>query len=67
MLTYMTTIHYCSSAIKNVLETAVIIASKSPVAVQNTKKSLVYSQSRPNEVGLEHIVRVYDNYFNLKR
>ncbi|XP_032524267.1 delta(3,5)-Delta(2,4)-dienoyl-CoA isomerase, mitochondrial isoform X1 [Danaus plexippus] len=43
------------SAIKNVLETAVIIASKSPVAVQNTKKSLVYSQSRPNEVGLEHI------------
>lgn len=43
------------SAIQEVLNTAETIASKSPVAVQNTKKSLVYSQSRPNKDGLEHI------------
>ncbi|CAH2098640.1 unnamed protein product [Euphydryas editha] len=43
------------SAIKEVLETAEKIALKSPVAVQMTKKSLVYSQSRPTKDGLEHI------------
>ncbi|CAH0718401.1 unnamed protein product, partial [Brenthis ino] len=43
------------SAVKEVLEIAQTIASKSPVAVQMTKKSLVYSQSRPNKDGLEHI------------
>ncbi|XP_068624499.1 delta(3,5)-Delta(2,4)-dienoyl-CoA isomerase, mitochondrial-like [Battus philenor] len=43
------------SAIKEVLEVAQTIASKSPVAVQVTKQSLVYSQSRPTCEGLEHI------------
>ncbi|XP_047541053.1 delta(3,5)-Delta(2,4)-dienoyl-CoA isomerase, mitochondrial [Vanessa atalanta] len=43
------------TAIQKILEIAQTIASKSPVAVQMTKKSMVYSQSRPNEDGLEHI------------
>ncbi|CAH2061784.1 unnamed protein product, partial [Iphiclides podalirius] len=43
------------SAIEQVLEVAQTIASKSPVAVQVTKQSLVYSQSRPTNEGLEHI------------
>lgn len=42
-------------ALKHALEVASNIAVKSPVAVQTTKHSLVYSQSRPNEDGLEHI------------
>ncbi|XP_045781241.1 delta(3,5)-Delta(2,4)-dienoyl-CoA isomerase, mitochondrial [Maniola jurtina] len=43
------------SALKEVLEIAQSIALKSPVAVQMTKQSLVYSQSRPTKDGLEHI------------
>ncbi|XP_075987688.1 uncharacterized protein LOC142984158 [Anticarsia gemmatalis] len=43
------------SALKHVMELAESIALKSPVAVQTTKMSMVYSQSRPNEEGLEHI------------
>ncbi|XP_052742896.1 delta(3,5)-Delta(2,4)-dienoyl-CoA isomerase, mitochondrial [Bicyclus anynana] len=43
------------TALQQVLEIAKSIASKSPVAVQMTKKSLVYSQSRPSQEGLEHI------------
>ncbi|CAK1594848.1 unnamed protein product [Parnassius mnemosyne] len=43
------------SAIQQVLEVAETIAAKSPVAVQVTKQSLVYSQSRPTSEGLEHI------------
>ncbi|KPJ01187.1 Delta(3,5)-Delta(2,4)-dienoyl-CoA isomerase, mitochondrial [Papilio xuthus] len=43
------------SAIQQVLEVAQSIASKSPVAVQVTKQSLIYSQSRPTPEGLEHI------------
>ncbi|XP_041985721.1 delta(3,5)-Delta(2,4)-dienoyl-CoA isomerase, mitochondrial [Aricia agestis] len=43
------------TAIKEVLDIATTIASKSPVAVQMTKVSLVYSQSRPNQDGLDHI------------
>lgn len=43
------------SAIQEILEMAEKIALKSPVAVQMTKKSLVYSQSRLNQDGLEHI------------
>jgi len=41
--------------IKAALEMAEIIAERSPVAVQNTKRSLVYSQSRTNQEGLDHI------------
>ncbi|CAH0598652.1 unnamed protein product [Chrysodeixis includens] len=43
------------TAMKTVMDLAVNIASKSPIAVQTTKINLVYSQSRPNEDGLEHI------------
>ncbi|CAF4905523.1 unnamed protein product [Pieris macdunnoughi] len=42
-------------AIKEVLEIADSIAKKSPIAVQNSKINLVYSQSRPNKDGLYHI------------
>ncbi|XP_059618277.1 delta(3,5)-Delta(2,4)-dienoyl-CoA isomerase, mitochondrial-like isoform X2 [Phlebotomus argentipes] len=37
------------------LETAKQIASLSPVAVQNTKKSIIYSLNRSNQEGLDHI------------
>ncbi|XP_050675925.1 delta(3,5)-Delta(2,4)-dienoyl-CoA isomerase, mitochondrial [Leptidea sinapis] len=43
------------SGLQHVMEIAETIAKKSPIAVQNTKISLVYSQSRPNKQGLEHI------------
>lgn len=36
------------------------IASKSPIAVQATKKSMVYSQDHTNQEGLDHIVRMDD-------
>lgn len=42
--------------IKAALEIASTIASKSPVAVQGTKKSLVYSRDHTVEEGLEQIV-----------
>ncbi|KAI8433840.1 hypothetical protein MSG28_015794 [Choristoneura fumiferana] len=43
------------TALTAVLELAETIALKSPVAVQTTKQNLVYSQSRTNDEGLEHI------------
>ncbi|KAI5638266.1 enoyl-CoA hydratase/isomerase domain-containing protein [Phthorimaea operculella] len=43
------------TAVKEVLSIAEDIASKSPVAVQTTKMSLVYSQSRPTKEGIMHI------------
>ncbi|XP_045507795.1 delta(3,5)-Delta(2,4)-dienoyl-CoA isomerase, mitochondrial [Colias croceus] len=43
------------TAIKEVLEIAETIAKKSPIAVQNTKICMVYSQSRPTKDGLDHI------------
>ncbi|XP_072933835.1 delta(3,5)-Delta(2,4)-dienoyl-CoA isomerase, mitochondrial [Epargyreus clarus] len=43
------------NAIKEVLEIAQSIALKSPIAVQTTKISMVYSQSRPTKEGLKHI------------
>lgn len=44
------------SLIKGALELAENIAEKSPIAVQATKQNVVYSQSRTNEKGLDHIV-----------
>ena len=41
---------------KTALEVAESIAEKSPIAVQATKENMVYSQSRPNQDGLDHIV-----------
>lgn len=44
------------SMLKSVFETAQQIASKSPVAVQSTKKSLLYSRDHSVQEGLNHIV-----------
>lgn len=41
---------------KAVFEIAKQIASKSPVAIQATKKSLVYSRDHSVQEGLDHIV-----------
>ncbi|KAK6619092.1 hypothetical protein RUM44_003474 [Polyplax serrata] len=43
------------SMIQSVLEVAEIIASKSPVAVQGTKRSLVYSRDHSVDEGLDNI------------
>lgn len=40
------------------LDTASLIASKSPVAVQGTKISMVYSRDHSVQEGLEHIVSI---------
>lgn len=42
--------------IQHALKTAEFIAKKSPVGVQATKKSIVYSTERPNQEGLDQIV-----------
>lgn len=42
--------------LKTVFEVAQSIAEKSPVAVQGTKKSLVYSRDHTVQEGLDHIV-----------
>ena len=42
--------------IQESIKTATEIASKSPVAVQTAKKSLIYSQDHTVEEGLEHLV-----------
>lgn len=39
------------------IKLAELIASKSPIAVQATKKNMVYSLDHTNEEGLAHIVR----------
>lgn len=51
------------SALNHVIGLAENIAAKSPVAVQTTKLNLVYSQSRPNADGLEHI-RILNSAMN---
>lgn len=47
------------SMLKGVLEIAQQIAAKSPVAVQGTKKSLVYSRDHSVQEGLDHIVNAF--------
>lgn len=42
--------------LKAVFQIAQDIAAKSPVAVQGTKKSLVYSRDHGVQEGLDHIV-----------
>lgn len=44
------------SMLKSVLDIAHTIASKSPVAVQVTKKALVYSRDHTVQEGLDYIV-----------
>ncbi|GLV45570.1 Enoyl-CoA hydratase 1 [Carabus blaptoides fortunei] len=43
------------SMVNGAVELAALIASKSPVAVQGTKASLVYSRDHPVQDGLDHI------------
>ncbi|KAI8117115.1 hypothetical protein FF38_09175 [Lucilia cuprina] len=43
------------SLVNGALALAESIAEKSPIAVQATKQNVVYSQSRPNQKGLDHI------------
>ena len=45
--------------IEGALETASLIATKSPVAVQGTKISLVFSRDHSVQEGLDHVVRYY--------
>jgi delta(3,5)-delta(2,4)-dienoyl-CoA isomerase len=45
-----------SSMMDSVLDLASNIASKSPVAVQGTKVSLVYSRDHSVSEGLQHVV-----------
>jgi len=45
--------------LKAALETATTIASKSPVVVQGTKISLVYSRDHPVPDSLQHVVCIY--------
>lgn len=42
--------------IEHALNTAEFIATKSPVGVQATKKSIVYSSEHTSQEGLDHIV-----------
>ncbi|XP_054088314.1 delta(3,5)-Delta(2,4)-dienoyl-CoA isomerase, mitochondrial isoform X2 [Zeugodacus cucurbitae] len=43
------------ACVEGALELATTIAEKSPVAVQATKANIIYSQSRTNQEGLDHI------------
>lgn len=49
--------------IAEALSVAITIAEKSPVAVQGTKRSLVYSRDHSVQQGLDHVVRIYYNYW----
>lgn len=51
--------------IAHALDTAQLIASKSPVAVQATKKNLIYSQDHTTQEGLDQIVSEIRELFNM--
>jgi len=53
-----------NSMVEEAIKLAALIASKSPVAVQTTKKNLVYSLDRPAQEGLDHIAEL--NKLNLQ-
>ena len=42
--------------LEGALETATVIASKSPVAVQGTKLNLIFSRDHSVQEGLDHMV-----------
>lgn len=44
-----------NSMLEEAIKVAVVIASKSPVAVQTTKRNIVYSLDHSNQAGLDHI------------
>ncbi|XP_004529483.1 delta(3,5)-Delta(2,4)-dienoyl-CoA isomerase, peroxisomal [Ceratitis capitata] len=52
------------ACVEGALELAETIAEKSPIAVQATKANLIYSQSRTNQEGLDHIRQI--NKLNLQ-
>lgn len=47
-----------SEMVEEAINMAAIIASKSPVAVQTTKRSIVYSLDHTNQDGLDHIKEI---------
>lgn len=51
--------------LEQVLNTAQVIAEKSPIAVQATKENMVYSFNRQNQDGLDHIVRFDFNFVTI--
>lgn len=51
-----------NSLVEGALALAQIIAEKSPIAVQATKKNVVYSQNRTNQAGLDQIVSMIESY-----
>lgn len=59
MSLYSYIVKYICSMVKGAVELAALIASKSPVAIQGTKASLVYSRDHTVEEGLDHIVSIY--------
>ncbi|XP_067640628.1 uncharacterized protein [Eurosta solidaginis] len=52
------------ACVEGALELASSIAEKSPVAVQATKRNIIYSQSKTNQEGLDHIRQI--NTLNLQ-
>lgn len=51
--------------VSGALAVAEDIASKSPIAVQTTKESLVYSLEHTNQEGLDHIVSTTASYIHM--
>lgn len=56
-----------NAMIEHALKTAELIAAKSPVAVQATKKNIVYSLEHTNQEGLDHIVIFHKHLFLIIR
>lgn len=52
-------IAFCFSLVKGALDIAEQISKKSPVAVQGTKASLVFSRDHSVQEGLDHIVSYF--------
>ena len=50
--------------LKAAVETATVIASKSPIAVQGTKMALVYARDHSVPDSLEQVVRTFLHYFS---
>lgn len=48
--------NFTFSMLENVMKIALDIASKSPVGVQMTKRSIIYSRDHTVQEGLDHIV-----------
>jgi len=58
--------YFLFSLLNKSIEVAEDIASKSPVAVQGSKISLVYSRDHSVQEGLDHIVSAFFYLFHLK-